>query len=136
MKPGKLVAVALGVGVLLLVGLYFAMAERVEVVVLHTRDAAGADHATRIWVVDLEGRAYLRTGANNQTWLLRLRDNPTVELERGGTTAAHTATALGDSAVRDQVNQLMLEKYGWSEQLLRAVGSDPAAQVAIRLDPS
>ena len=131
----KVAGAAVLVVVLLLVGLWFAMAERVEVVVLHTRDAAG-DHATRLWVVDLDGHAYLRTGADNRSWLPRLRANPDVEVERGGAASHHTAVVVEDAATVSRVNELTLEKYGWSEQLLRAGGSEPGGQVAIRLDPA
>jgi hypothetical protein len=131
----KLAGVVVVAAVLLLVGLYFAMAERVEVVVLHTHDATG-DHATRLWIVDLDGHAWLRTGAENRSWLPRLRANPGVELERGGATAAYTAAVVDDAATVARVNELTLQKYGWSEKLLRAGGTEPGGQVAIRLDPA
>lgn len=134
MKLAKGIGIAVVVLALALGGLYLAMAERVEVVVVHTRDASG-DHATRVWVVDDAGFAWLRTGADNDTWLARLRSNPAVELERGGATKAYTAVVLDDEATVARVNQLSLEKYGWSEDLLRALTPADAKQVAIRLDP-
>jgi hypothetical protein len=115
--------------------LYVAMAERVEVVVLHTHDDAG-DHATRLWVTDDAGHAWLRTGRANQSWLPRLRAQPAVELERGGATLPFTAHVVEDPAQIARTDQLTLEKYGWSEKLLRAMGGgDPANSVVIRLDP-
>ena len=115
-------------------GLYLAMAERVEVVVVHTHDT-GRDYATRVWVVDDAGVAWLRTGADNSTWLPRLRANPNVELERAGATRPYRATVLDDAAAVARVDELSLAKYGWSEQLLRAVSGDGDREVAIRLDP-
>jgi hypothetical protein len=121
--------------VLAYVALYIAMAERVEVVVLHTHDAAG-DHTTRLWVTDADGRAWLRTGRENGSWLPRLRAEPAVELERGGATLPFTAQVIEDPAAIARTNQLTLEKYGWSEKLLRAMGGgSPASEVVIRLDP-
>jgi hypothetical protein len=114
--------------------LYVAMAERVEVVVVHTRDAAG-DHATRVWVVDEAGAAWLRTGADNASWLPRLRTNPAVDLERGGARRAFSAAVVEDAATVARIDQLTLAKYGWSEQLLRAMSGAGHRQVAIRLDP-
>ncbi len=116
-------------------GLYYAMAERVEVVVLHTHDAAGG-HATRLWVTDDAGHAWLRTGRANGSWLPRLRAEPAVELERGGVTLPFTAHVVEEPAQIARTDQLTLEKYGWSEKLLRAMGGgEPASEVVVRLDP-
>ena len=131
LKRVALVLVAIVVG---LAGLYIAMAERVEVVVLHSHGADG-DHETRLWVVDDAGAAWLRTGATNATWLPRIRANSAIELERGGETGAYSAVVIFEPATAARVNQLMLEKYGWSEELLRSMGSEPGGQAAIRLDP-
>jgi hypothetical protein len=130
----KGIAVALALVVLGLVGLYVVMAERGEVVVLHTHGADG-DHETRVWVVDDAEHAWLRTGASNATWLPRLRASSAVEVERAGRTSGYDAVVVFDPAAVARVNELTLAKYGWSEQLLRATGMNPAGQVAIRLDP-
>jgi len=128
----------LGISLVVLGGalglLYVAMAERVEVVVVHTRDAAG-DHPTRVWVVDDAGAAWLRTGADNTSWLPRLRANPAVDLERGGATRAFGAAVVEDAATVARIDELTLAKYGWSEQLLRALSGAGRRHVAIRLDP-
>ena len=131
LKRVALVLVAIVVG---LAGLYIAMAERVEVVVLHSHGADG-DHETRLWVVDDAGAAWLRTGASNATWLPRIRANSAIELERGGALHEHSAVVIEDAQTAARINQLTLDKYGWSEELLRAMGSEPGGQVAIRLDP-
>jgi hypothetical protein len=110
------------------------MAERVEVVVLHSHGADG-DHETRLWVVDDAGAAWLRTGATNATWLPRIRANADVELERGGNTKPYRAVVIFEPGTVARINQLTLEKYGWSEELLRATSSGAGGQVAIRLDP-
>ena len=134
MKILKGLSIALVVLVVALVGLYFLMAERVEVVVLHSHGADG-DHATRLWVVDDAGAAWLRTGATNATWLPRIRANSAVELERAGETKPYHAIVIFEPGTVARVNQLTLEKYGWSEELLRATSSAESGQVAIRLDP-
>jgi hypothetical protein len=128
----------IGLGIALLVvalgGLYVAMAERVEVVVLHSHGEDG-DHETRLWVLDDAGSAWLRTGASNATWLPRIRANDAVELERGERTIPFRAVVIEDAETVARINQLSLEKYGWSEELLRKLGEQPGTQVAIRLDP-
>ena len=117
-----------------LAALYFAMAERVEVVVLH-HHGDGGEQTVRLWVVDDAGSAFLRTGASNASWLPRVKAQPEVELERGDETLRFRAVVLEDAETVSRVNALSLAKYGWSEELLRAAGSDPLGQVAIRLDP-
>jgi len=117
-----------------MVGLYFAMAERVEVVVLHSHGADG-DHETRLWVVDDGGSAWLRTGQDNATWLPRIRANGAVEVERAGETKPYQAIVIFEPGTVARVNQRMLEKYGWSEELLRKLSSEAGGQVAIRVDP-
>ena len=134
MKILRWVGLSLAVLGVALGALYYAMVERVEVVVIHTHDAAG-DHATRVWVTDDAGAAWLRTGRVNKSWLPRLRANPALEVERGGLTRPYTAVVIEDAATVERDNQLTLEKYGWSEQLLRKLGGDPGRYVAIRLDP-
>jgi F420H(2)-dependent quinone reductase len=132
MKLGRIVA-GVGVLVLLLVAGYFAMGESGEVVVLETRDASGAHH-TRVWVVDRDGAAWLRTGNPESPWLARLRANPEVAVKRGGESREYLAVPVEDEATREQINALELEKYGLAEKLLRLM-IDPAHATPIRLDP-
>jgi len=134
MKIVKGILISVVVLVVALVGLYFVMAERVEVVVLHSHGADG-DHETRLWVVDDDGSAWLRTGSTNGSWLPRIRANSAVEVERGGETKPYDAIVVFERDAVARINHLTLEKYGWSEQLLRKMGSEPGGQVAIRLDP-
>jgi hypothetical protein len=130
----KRIALTLALGVVALAGLYFAMAEVGEVVVLHSHGPDG-EHTTRLWVVDDGGFAWLRTGATNASWLPRIRANAAVELERGGESAPYRAVVIFDAATVARVNELSLAKYGWSERMLRWTSPDGAQQVAIRLDP-
>jgi hypothetical protein len=132
----KLVKILAGVLVVvaLLAGAYLAMAESGEVVVLETYDRAGA-HRTRVWVVDHDGSAWLRTGDPGAPWLARLRANPEVAVERGGKRREYRATPVDDAATRDAINALTLEKYGLAEEILRAVMMDPSRATPIRLEP-
>jgi hypothetical protein len=118
----------------LLAGGYFVMAESGEVVVLETHDAAGA-HATRVWVVDDGGFAWLRTGDAKATWLVRIRSNPEVAVTRGGERRDYRAVPVDDAATRDRINALTLDKYGLAEEILRALMMDPAGATPIRLEP-
>jgi len=112
---------------------YVALAESGEVVVLETRDAAGA-HETRLWVVDEGGAAWLRTGDATSPWLARLRANPDVAVTRRGERRDYRAVPVEDAQARERINALTLEKYGWRERTLRA-GMDPSGVTPIRLEP-
>lgn len=128
---GVLVAVVLALGVF-----YLALTESGEVVVLETRDAAGASFRTRLWVVDHEGFAWLRTGNASAPWLLRLRAHPEVAVTRDGVQKSYRAVPVEEAATREFINALVLEKYRWRESTLRAFGMDPSGAVPMRLEPS
>ena len=113
---------------------YYGLAESGEVVVLETRDASGP-HETRVWVVDHDGFAWLRTGDPKSPWLARLRANPEVAVTRAGVRREYRAVPSDDPALRDTVNALTLEKYGFAEQALRASMMDPDGVTPIRLEP-
>ncbi len=119
----------------LLVLAYYGLAESGEVVVLETREAAGIAHETRVWVVDHAGFAWLRTGDPKSPWLARLRANPEVAVTRTGVRREYHAVPSDDPALRDTVNALTLEKYGFAEQALRASMMDPDGVTPIRLEP-
>jgi hypothetical protein len=132
----KLVRILAGLllALVLLAGGYLVLAESGEVVVLETHDAAGA-HATRVWVVDDGGFAWLRTGNPESPWLARLRANPEVAVRRAGERREYRAVPSDDPALRDRINALTLEKYGLAERILRAVMMDPSGATPIRLEP-
>jgi len=126
---GVLAAVVLALSIF-----YAVIAESGEVVVLETRDAAGL-HETRLWVVDHEGFAWLRTGDATAPWLARLRAHPEVTVTRGGVRREYRAVPVEDAATRAAINALELQKYGWRESVLRVGGMDPAGK-PIRLEPT
>jgi hypothetical protein len=120
--------------VIFVFGLSFIASERGgEVVTLRTADAAGAIHETRIWVVDADGRMWLRAGDPKSGWLARLSEKSQVDVERGGQRATYTAVPL--PAERDRINALFLTKYGIADRYIAVLfGRDDATP--IRLDPA
>ncbi|MBW2268062.1 MAG: hypothetical protein JRH16_05765 [Deltaproteobacteria bacterium] len=121
-------------GLLVVLGIaQFVASESGEVVVLTTSDAQGNSHETRVWVVDHEGKAWLRAGAAMQAWYGRLTARPNVEVERNGNRRRYIA--VPQPLLRPVVNDLMLEKYGWADRFIGALfGRDDA--IPIRLDPN
>jgi hypothetical protein len=99
--------------VLLIASLWF---DEGEVVLLTTMDARGNDYETSLWVVDLEGHAFVRAQSSSSAWLARVRELSDVKLERSGRHTDHRAIPIDDAKVREAVNQLMTEKYGCFDQ--------------------
>ena len=121
--------------VLVFVGLMLMQmvaSESGEVVVLSTRGEGDAAEETRLWVVDHEGRQYLRAGQPQSGWFMRLRANPRVGLEREGARNAWDAVPEPDKQA--VINDLMQAKYGWADSFIGMMfGRDDATPV--RLDP-
>lgn len=121
-----------GIAVLIL-GLERLAAERVEVVELHTTDAAGQPQTTRLWVVDDEGFQYLRVGADGSGWFTRLIDNGQFQLTRQGQRAAYTAVQRPDKSAR--INQLMQEKYTWGDAVIAVLVGSRDGSIPVELHP-
>jgi hypothetical protein len=104
-----------------------------EVVVLHSRHESGELRATRLWVVDDGGTAWLRASGRERGWFTRVAVNPEVELERGGERGPFNAIVVDTPETVARVSALMREKYGFTDALIEFVegGWTP---VAVRLD--
>jgi len=129
----KLVGWALLLAVLL-AGLQFVASESGEVVVLRTF-TGGEAHETRVWIVDDAGTSWLRAGSPEAGWYQRIKEDPLIEVERGGDTQTYQAFPIESGPPVDHVNALMLQKYGWADQVIGLV-VDRSSSVAIRLDPT
>ncbi len=103
-----------------------------EVVVLETQNDQGQIEQTRLWVVDYEGRAWLRSGSPMSGWYQRLQANNVVQVTRSEETMRVSAEPV--PAMQQQINTLMNKKYGWADSYISMLfGRDDA--VPIRLDP-
>lgn len=112
MSIRRLALIALSGLFLLALGTYIA-GEQTEVARLRTFDAAGAAYETKMWVVDLDGRAYVRVGRAGRGWGERLKSHPQVELLRETGTAPCTASIVVDEATRHRIDEAFAAKYGW-----------------------
>lgn len=122
--------------VLLLVALIFAASEMGgEVITLRTLDADGAYVETRVWIVEDDGFAWLRSGVPISGWLARIDANPRVSVTRRGETRDYRAVPVrGDPARRDRVHALMREHYGVADAFVSLI-RDAAKSVPVRLEP-
>ena len=96
--------------------LQIVAAESGEVLVITTQDASGVARQTRLWVVDHDGSAWLRSGSTRSGWYQRLIANPRISVRRGDATFAAVAEPSVDA--RDSINDLMNDKYGWADDYI------------------
>ena len=109
-----------------------------EVVTLNVLDIEGRSHPTQLWIVELDGIAYLRSGRHDTLWLARLRERPEVTLGKGhiGESATpYLARPIADDpTLRARVREAMHAKYGWTDSLWSWL-SDRTRSVPVRLNP-
>jgi hypothetical protein len=123
---------------LLIVGAAFAglerlAAERIEVVELIAANDAGEKQITRLWVVDDEGLAFLRVGADGSGWYDRILMNDSVEVVRDGVTAQYRVQARPEKSVR--INELMQQKYTWGDRLIGQMLGGREGSIPLELQP-
>ena len=123
---------------LLIVGAAFAglerlAAERIEVVELIAANDAGEKQITRLWVVDDEGLAYLRVGADGSGWYDRILMNDSVEVVRDGVTAQYRVQARPEKSER--INELMQQKYTWGDRLIGQMLGGREGSIPLELQP-
>ena len=123
---------------LLIVGAAFAglerlAAERIEVVELIAANDAGEKQITRLWVVDDEGLAYLRVGADGSGWYDRILMNDSVEVVRDGVTAQYRVQARPEKSER--INELMQQKYTWGDRLIGQMLGGREGSITLELQP-
>lgn len=133
----KIVGWTLGILVTVFVGIFalqWVASERVEVVELHTLDyASGEIVTTRLWVVDHDGKAYLRVGADGSGWYARLSATPRISVTRQGVKADYLAVPRPEKS--DIVNNLMQAKYTWGDTLIGYLVGSREGSVPIELQP-
>lgn len=105
-----------------------------EFVEIWTVDGQGHRYASEVWVVEVDGTEYLRSGWPDSHWLRRLRAHPVAEVERDGQIHRYRAVVVDDPAVREAVNEAMAAKYGVADRLIR-YAVDMNESVPIRLEP-
>jgi len=128
----KLIVASVLVWAAIVLATYVA-GEQTEVVRLRTRDDAGKEWTTKMWVVDVDGVTWVRVANPQRDWYQRLLANPHVELERGGRVEARLALPDASPQTRSIVDDAFASKYGlvdrWYGLLVR---TDP---VPVRLVP-
>jgi len=94
----------------------FAEADVVRIV---TQDADGAERDTPVWLVVVEGAAYVRT--NDSRWLANIRRGSRVALRLDETTRVVSAEEVRDPDVTVQVEEAYKQKYGFVQRVMSAL---------------
>lgn len=93
-------------------GTYVA-GEQNEVAVLRTRDATGVPYDTKLWIVDVDGAAWVRVARPERQWFQRLRAEPEIELVRGGAEPRRMrATPDPTLETKARLDRAFRDKYG------------------------
>ena len=105
-----------------------------EVATLATFDSREHAFDTDLWIVDIEGRTYVRAADPETDWLERLLARPELQLRRSDTVSRVRGVPSDDPAVREAVNDAMQRKYG---SVNRVVGwvRDRSRCVPVWLEP-
>lgn len=117
----------------LIFGLQIAASERVEVVQLHTLDAAGTEVTTRLWIVDDGGFQYLRASDTSTGWAARVLTAAAFDLTRNGNRTSYSARVREDK--RAQINDLMQAKYTWGDSIIALLVGDRDGAIPLELHP-
>ena len=112
----------------------FLAGEQIEVVSLRTLDGQGHTHDTKLWIVDHEGRPWVRGVRPTLSWVERIRANPRVELIRNGKSAVYIASIVETADEKRAIDEAIAAKYGWVDRWYELFVRHDT--IPIRLDPA
>jgi hypothetical protein len=97
----------------------------VEEIVVITEDDAGEAVETTIWLVMVDGNAYIRTSGRSG-WGANVKRNPAITVRVETTDFPVRVTFVEDASERDRVTARFREKYGFQDAMIGIVrGSNP-----------
>lgn len=105
-----------------------------EVAKLVTFDNRQQAFETELWIVDIEGRTYVRAADSESDWLERLLAHPELQLRRNDSVSRVRGVPSDDPALREAVNEAMRSKYGSVDRVVGWV-RDRSRCVPVRLEP-
>ena len=92
--------------------------ERVPTIV--TRDPDGAERATKLWLVVVDGQGLIRTG--DSRWFKNIERDPNVVFRVGGQAYSLRAERVTDASLVKRANAAFREKYGWEDRFIHPFG--------------
>ena len=130
-RKGLVLAIVLGLPIAYLAAHMLLIEAGREVIVLRSQDPEGATVQTRLWIVDDGEHAWIH-GNRDSVWMRNLRENPIVEVERGGASQQYRADPV--AGPHQNIHELLREKYGIADWWVRFISNEDDA-VAVRLEP-
>ena len=103
------------------------------VVVVDTRDGAGAPRRTRTWIADEGGASWIEAADPERPFLLDLRRDPTLTLERDGSRRACRAAIEPNPDGHRHIRHLLAERYGWADRWIGLL-ADTTGSLAVRVE--
>jgi hypothetical protein len=97
-----------------------------------TTDPDGEPRVTKLWLVVVDGRGYIRTGETR--WFANLQRDPAAALRVGGAAYPLRATLEVDADRRERVNAAFRAKYGFWDRFIGWFASRETANI-LRLHP-
>ncbi|HIF97322.1 MAG TPA: hypothetical protein EYQ54_09925 [Myxococcales bacterium] len=108
-----------------------------EIVTLYT-EGAGRQYSTQLWIVEIDGREFVRANRPSARWLARLRINPAVSLRRAetphGSSELYWARPIDDEGLRGRVDAEIARKYRFADKTWGRF-ADRAQTKLIELEP-
>ena len=97
-------------------GLDFSAYADAKTIMVVTNDEDGDRRETTIWIVVVEGAAYINTG--NTTWGENIKRTPRVEVQRGESARLFDVVFVKDRDLRHKIQTAFREKYGFQDKLI------------------
>jgi hypothetical protein len=125
-RPGPLLAASLlaalavaGAGPARAIAVDWAAFQDESVIEILTVDPDGDPRETKVWVVVVDGAAWVRT--NDSRWLANLRRDPAVRLRVRDREEAFFAEEVTDPAATGLVEEAFKAKYGFLQRVMSAL---------------
>ncbi len=98
-----------------------------EVVTLLTAEG-GREYRTHLWIVEIDGREFVRANRLDSNWLARLKANPEVRLRRSvgphAPSEPYWARPIDDLALSARVDTEIARKYRFADRVGRQLVDD------------
>ncbi len=96
-----------------------------DTVVISTTNENGSTRRTTIWLVVVDGEAYIRTSRSTR-WGGNVERDPDVALRGGDSVYRVRASFVEDEPLRARIVESFREKYGWTDAVANLMrGSHP-----------
>ena len=128
------IGILVGVPLVFFAAMYAASELGGEVVVLHRQSEDGSIDRVRIWIVEDGTGTWIEHSNPDAAWISRLASDPSITVERNGTSRQYRASA--DPESHALYHRLRQDRYGFADRLVAMVGGgvDACEGTPVRLE--